>query len=583
MNRSCRLVSPFFVLSFLLAPFLLPAQNVGINQTGTNPDPSAMLDVVASDMGILIPRVQLDDASTQAPIAAAPQEGLLIYNENGSEPNGFYYWDGGQWVSIDAGGTGYNTSLVLNGNSLELTDGGGTLTEDLSSLIDDADADPSNELITNMTLNGSILEVTEAGTMHTADLSSLGGGGHWDRNATDGFLFPSNPGDSVHIGHNDNGGKLDVRQTLDINTSAVYGLADQATDSWDYHRVGVMGEANGFNGFGISYGILGMTDPSQGFISNAVVARLGSSPPSGWGSWSGNSALYADANGMGKAGHFTGGAVTVQFNTPQALFHVANGSEVGLESNNTAETGYIMAGRNSSTNIRMDDDEILAQDGGAISDLHLQEPGGALRVHDGMGELSWFIVHEDGDVGIGIDTNARDLNIQQGTTNSSTAGILLSHNSSGDDWSMYHANTDNLWFMYNDALASWIDPAGNYNTSDRRLKEDIDPLTGVLERVMKLEPSSYHHVHSDSGERQIGMIAQDLEPHFPQLVDHEEEEDVYGVNYGAMSVVAIKAVQEQQAVIREQEKELEGVKEKNQALEDRLQELERTIQGMKTE
>jgi len=41
-----------------------------------------------------------------------------------------------------------NTSLVLDGTSLELTDTGGTLDADLSSLIDDADADPLNEFQT---------------------------------------------------------------------------------------------------------------------------------------------------------------------------------------------------------------------------------------------------------------------------------------------------------------------------------------------------------------------------------------------------------------------------------------------------
>ena len=39
-----------------------------------------------------------------------------------------------------------NTSVALNGTDLEVTDAGGTITTDLSSLVDDADADPTNEL-----------------------------------------------------------------------------------------------------------------------------------------------------------------------------------------------------------------------------------------------------------------------------------------------------------------------------------------------------------------------------------------------------------------------------------------------------
>jgi len=39
-----------------------------------------------------------------------------------------------------------NTSVVLNGTDLETTDVGGTITTDLSTLVDDADADPNNEI-----------------------------------------------------------------------------------------------------------------------------------------------------------------------------------------------------------------------------------------------------------------------------------------------------------------------------------------------------------------------------------------------------------------------------------------------------
>ena len=65
------------------------------------------------------------------------------------------------------------TGVVLNGTDLEVTDAGGTITTDLSSLVDDADADPTNELTTGVVLNGTDLEVTDAGGTITADLSFL--------------------------------------------------------------------------------------------------------------------------------------------------------------------------------------------------------------------------------------------------------------------------------------------------------------------------------------------------------------------------------------------------------------------------
>jgi hypothetical protein len=66
-----------------------------------------------------------------------------------------------------------NTSVVLNGTNLETTDGNGTLTTDLSSLVDDADADPLNEMNTSVVLNGTNLETTDGNGTLTTDLSSL--------------------------------------------------------------------------------------------------------------------------------------------------------------------------------------------------------------------------------------------------------------------------------------------------------------------------------------------------------------------------------------------------------------------------
>ena len=66
-----------------------------------------------------------------------------------------------------------NTSAALNGNDLEITDAGGTLSVDLGSLEDDADPDPTNELNTSVVLTGTNLEVTDAGGTITTDLSTL--------------------------------------------------------------------------------------------------------------------------------------------------------------------------------------------------------------------------------------------------------------------------------------------------------------------------------------------------------------------------------------------------------------------------
>lgn len=82
--------------SLLLFHFKSIAQNVAINTTGNNPDVSAMLDVVSSDKGLLIPRISLTSVTDNSTIAS-PATSLLVYNTNESltgtnaDGAGYYY------------------------------------------------------------------------------------------------------------------------------------------------------------------------------------------------------------------------------------------------------------------------------------------------------------------------------------------------------------------------------------------------------------------------------------------------------------------------------------------------------------
>jgi hypothetical protein len=81
------------------------AQNVGINGTGATPNSSAMLDVSATDKGILVPRVSLTSTTVAAPVSS-PATSLLVYNTNtaGDVTPGYYYWSGTAWVRMGAQG-----------------------------------------------------------------------------------------------------------------------------------------------------------------------------------------------------------------------------------------------------------------------------------------------------------------------------------------------------------------------------------------------------------------------------------------------------------------------------------------------
>lgn len=66
------------------------------------PNSSTMLDVVASDKGVLLPRVQLNNSTDATTIVSQNEVGLLVYNTtaNGDIGVGYHFWDGAKWVAM---------------------------------------------------------------------------------------------------------------------------------------------------------------------------------------------------------------------------------------------------------------------------------------------------------------------------------------------------------------------------------------------------------------------------------------------------------------------------------------------------
>lgn len=86
-------------LSAFLFSAKIQAQNVGINGTGATPNASAMLDVSATNKGVLIPQVSLTSL-TDATTIASPANSLMIYNTNTAITGGAgYYYNSGTSAS----------------------------------------------------------------------------------------------------------------------------------------------------------------------------------------------------------------------------------------------------------------------------------------------------------------------------------------------------------------------------------------------------------------------------------------------------------------------------------------------------
>jgi hypothetical protein len=94
--------------------------------------------------------------------------------------------------------------------------------------------------------------------------------------------------------------------------------------------------------------------------------------------------------------------------------------------------------------------------------------------------------------------------------------------------------------------------------SDARLKENLTPLTGALDKVKSLTGYNYNRIGSETLE--MGVVAQEVQKVAPELV-LEDKEGTLSVAYQNMVALLIEAVKEQSAEIaalKEQVEELKG-------------------------
>lgn len=120
---------------------------------------------------------------------------------------------------------------------------------------------------------------------------------------------------------------------------------------------------------------------------------------------------------------------------------------------------------------------------------------------------------------------------------------------------------------------------GTIQTSDIRLKKNINTLTYGIEEVMQLNPVSYDWKNNSNSQPIIGLIAQEVLEVVPEVVQAQVEimdpltgekkmvkPEIIGMNYSSLIPVLINSIQEQQAMIEE-------LKDSNQQLETMILEI----------
>ena len=325
-----------------------------------------------------------------------------------------------------------------------------------------------------------------------------------------GVFGYSNNSDGVH-GYNGSSGNYGYLGSSDYG---VYGR-DDSSGNYGYlgsNNYGVRGYNSGSGNYGYlgsaSYGVHGRSDSGRGVYGYS---------DSGKG-------VYGASN-IGHAGYFTGkgyfsGSVGIGTESPDEKLHILNTSG-NAKAKVESDSGYarlIMDGTSGNLEIT------FRQSGSYLGAVGYDPTNDHLYIFNGGN-----VVVKDGDLGVGTTSPGYDLHVI------------------GDI-----AYTGNI-----------------YDISDVRLKENITPLRNGIEKISCLQGIYFNNKGESSDNREVGVIAQDVEKVLPELVSTDKQ-GYKSVDYTKLTPVLIEAVKELKA-------ENESLKQRLEAQEKMLQQLQTAI------
>ena len=114
--------------------------------------------------------------------------------------------------------------------------------------------------------------------------------------------------------------------------------------------------------------------------------------------------------------------------------------------------------------------------------------------------------------------------------------------------------------------------AGDLNiNSDARLKANIISLGSTLSKLLQIDGKTYTMKKDANHKKKIGLLAQDIEKVFPELVT--ETNDIKSVNYQGLVPVLINAMKEQDDKITKQQQEIDTYKKELDELKTMVKQL----------
>jgi hypothetical protein len=196
--------------------------------------------------------------------------------------------------------------------------------------------------------------------------------------------------------------------------------------------------------------------------------------------------------------------------------------------------------------------------------------GGGLSLASGTLAVDDTVVRTTGAQTIGgAKTFTDNINVGGGTAGQKQVSLQNSTRNT-----FFFLNTSNevgLYDVTNTATRWLTDTSGNFTAtgnvtafSDRRLKADLEPIVDAVDKVKRL--TGYTYTRIDTGERQTGVVAQEVQQVLPEAVIDNGQN--LAVAYGNMVGLLIQAIKEQQIEIMILKGELASLKSRTDVIWD---------------
>ena len=199
---------------------------------------------------------------------------------------------------------------------------------------------------------------------------------------------------------------------------------------------------------------------------------------------------------------------------------------------------------------------------------------GTLQVGDGGTTLN---VTNGGNVGIGISSPSYKLTVSSSASGNFSASISNSGGTNTSHGLCIHAGSSsqtgasfvafykpNPSFPYTPTQIGSVTQSAasavSYNTtSDIRLKENIRETDYTVHDLMKIKVVDFNFIFDELKTDMTGFIAQDMYETFPSPVTKTEDaSDYWSIDYGKVTPLIVKAVQDQQEIIQSQQQQIES-------------------------